>query len=250
MKKLFVLLVLLAVGGAGYYIYTRPAVALVLTGIVTTNDVVVSPQISGQIGQLLVAEGDLSRRINGSRSSRPTSSEPSARMPHKTPTRCVAGQGKPGGVAFPADADRRANPSGRIDPVSRPVAGDGGGRRCGKRAAHVFAGPRTWPNRRSAAQELDLARTTNNSAKAKLDSLKQQVEAARAAVALARANAEQVAMRRSQVTTTERQQAAADAQRAKADVRLTYTQLKAPIDASSTRSPCGPAKSSIPGSRS
>jgi len=83
----------------------------------------------------------------------------------------------------------------------------------------------------AAQSDLDVARTTYDSAKAKLDSLKQQVEAARAAVALARANAEQVAMRRSQVTTTERQQAAADAQRAKADVRLTYTQLKAPIDA-------------------
>src|SRR5262249_8932386 len=31
---------------------------LVLTGIVTTNDVIVGPQIGGQIGQLLVNEGD------------------------------------------------------------------------------------------------------------------------------------------------------------------------------------------------
>ena len=35
-----------------------PPAPLVLTGIVTTNDVIVSPQIAGQIGQLLVAEGD------------------------------------------------------------------------------------------------------------------------------------------------------------------------------------------------
>ena len=35
-----------------------PPPALVLTGIVTTNDVIVSPQIAGQIGQLLVNEGD------------------------------------------------------------------------------------------------------------------------------------------------------------------------------------------------
>ena len=58
MKKLLPLIVLLALGGAGYYFYTRPPVALVLTGIVTTNDVVVSPQVSGQIGQLMVAQGD------------------------------------------------------------------------------------------------------------------------------------------------------------------------------------------------
>src|SRR6478672_2476948 len=58
MKKLLPLIILLALGGAGYYLYTRPPVALVLTGIVTTNDVVVSPQVSGQIGQLMVAQGD------------------------------------------------------------------------------------------------------------------------------------------------------------------------------------------------
>ena len=33
-------------------------VPLVLTGIVTTGDVVVSPQVGGQVGQLLVQEGD------------------------------------------------------------------------------------------------------------------------------------------------------------------------------------------------
>ena len=41
--------------GAGAYVYlNRRPTALVLTGIVTTNDVIVSPQIGGQIGQLLV----------------------------------------------------------------------------------------------------------------------------------------------------------------------------------------------------
>ena len=53
------LLIVILAGSAGAYAYLnrRPA-ALVLTGIVTTNDVVVSPQMAGQIGQLLVAEGD------------------------------------------------------------------------------------------------------------------------------------------------------------------------------------------------
>ncbi|HTE43880.1 MAG TPA: biotin/lipoyl-binding protein, partial [Gemmatimonadaceae bacterium] len=42
---------------AGYFINRRPS-ALVLTGIVTTNEVIVSPQVSGQITKLLVTEGD------------------------------------------------------------------------------------------------------------------------------------------------------------------------------------------------
>jgi multidrug efflux pump subunit AcrA (membrane-fusion protein) len=60
MKRLIrpLILLLLVAGGAYYwYVSSRP-VPLVLTGIVTTNDVVVSPQIAGRIEQLSVDEGD------------------------------------------------------------------------------------------------------------------------------------------------------------------------------------------------
>ena len=58
-KKAVLLFVLVLAAGAGTYAYrTMTPAALVLTGIVTTNDVIVSPQIAGQIGQLLVTEGD------------------------------------------------------------------------------------------------------------------------------------------------------------------------------------------------
>src|SRR5258707_1314657 len=57
------LLVLVLAAGVGAYLYARRApAALVLTGIVTTNDVIVSPQIGGQIRQLLVTEGDLVKK--------------------------------------------------------------------------------------------------------------------------------------------------------------------------------------------
>ena len=52
-----ILLILAAAGGYYWYVTSRP-VPLVLTGIVTTNDVVVSPQIAGRIEQLNVNEGD------------------------------------------------------------------------------------------------------------------------------------------------------------------------------------------------
>src|SRR5438046_967089 len=60
MKRLIrplILLTLVAAGGYYYYRSTRP-VPLVLTGIVTTNDIIVSPQIAGRIEQLNVNEGD------------------------------------------------------------------------------------------------------------------------------------------------------------------------------------------------
>jgi multidrug resistance efflux pump len=79
-------------------------------------------------------------------------------------------------------------------------------------------------------EQLDNARTSLDVARSRIAALAKQIDAQRSAVALARANAEQTAMRRSQVHTTQQQRAAAAAQRAKADVRLTYTEIHAPID--------------------
>ena len=58
MKRLIFLLIV--VGGAvgAYYAMRQPPGPLVLTGIVTTEDVMISPQVGGQIGQLMVREGD------------------------------------------------------------------------------------------------------------------------------------------------------------------------------------------------
>src|SRR5580765_1134362 len=58
LRRLLVLTLLAAGGWAGYRYASRPPTSLTLTGIVTTNDVVVSPQIGGRLDQLLVAEGD------------------------------------------------------------------------------------------------------------------------------------------------------------------------------------------------
>src|SRR3954447_5395847 len=56
------LVLAVAAGIAAYFYLHRAPTSLVLTGIVTTNDVIVSPQIGGQIGQLLVKEGDLVKK--------------------------------------------------------------------------------------------------------------------------------------------------------------------------------------------
>src|SRR5262245_5687720 len=54
-----VLIILLLAGGAYYYYSHIPQPdSLVLTGIVTSEHVIVSPQVGGKIGQLLVKEGD------------------------------------------------------------------------------------------------------------------------------------------------------------------------------------------------
>src|SRR5262249_6541994 len=57
--KRIILLLLIAGGlaGAYYSIHKKPG-PLILTGIVTTDNVIVGPQVGGQISQLLVKEGD------------------------------------------------------------------------------------------------------------------------------------------------------------------------------------------------
>src|SRR5579871_3741183 len=59
MKRRFIVLLLLAgVVFAGVKIATRPPNEIVLTGIVTTDQVIVSSEIQGRLQQLLVKEGD------------------------------------------------------------------------------------------------------------------------------------------------------------------------------------------------
>ncbi len=58
MKKLLPLLLIAAIGGGAYFYFNRAPTALVLTGVVTTNDIVVGPQIGGRIDELRVQEGD------------------------------------------------------------------------------------------------------------------------------------------------------------------------------------------------
>src|SRR6266567_776305 len=58
MKRLILLLIVAGGALGAYYSMRRPPGPLVLTGIVTTEDVMVGPQVGGQISQLLVKEGD------------------------------------------------------------------------------------------------------------------------------------------------------------------------------------------------
>ena len=56
MKRLLRLIPLLAILGLAYGVWwytSRPPTSLTLTGVVTTNHIVVSPQITGRISQLM-----------------------------------------------------------------------------------------------------------------------------------------------------------------------------------------------------
>ena len=58
-RTILILILLLAVFGGVYYALRPRSEEIVLSGIVTTDELIVSPEIKGRLQQLLVKEGDL-----------------------------------------------------------------------------------------------------------------------------------------------------------------------------------------------
>jgi HlyD family secretion protein len=234
MKRLRPLLLLLVVAGLVYgaYWYTsRPPRELVLTGIVTTNDVVVSPQIGGQIRELKVAEGDTVKADQLIASITPDE----LRADTAYYTHSAAGMGS---QVQESEAALRFMERQTVDQIKQAEAtlSSAESQQMAavadlENAKLVFDRTRDLTQKGvDPPQALDQARTTFDAAQARVDSLRKQVDAQRSAGAIAHGNTEQVSVRRSQVLSSQQQQQAANAQRAKAEVRLGYAEVRAPLD--------------------
>jgi multidrug resistance efflux pump len=231
-RRALLLVVLVIAAGAGVYAYMRSRpTSLVLTGVVTTDDVIVSSQVAGQIGQLFLKEGDIVKQ--GQISAVIVPDELRADTTYYAQNQeGLSSQVRESEAALRFQERQTADQIAQAEStlaateaqVKAATADLENARLIYERTQNLFRQQVVSP------QELDQARTTYNSAQAKLDSLNKQVEAQRASVALARSNAEQIALRQSQLQTSQHMQAAAAAQRAKADVRLRYTEIRAPID--------------------
>ena len=230
-KRLLPLLVVAALAYGAYAYATRPPTALTLTGLVTTHDVSVAPQIGGRIVALAVKEGDsvtkgqVVAEIEPSElaadrafyeasaegaASQMSEAEAALRLQQQqvrdqiAQAEAMVATAEAQVVAAKADAERARVTLDRTSELSRAQLATG--------------------------QALDDARTGFDAAQARVESLSKQVEASRAALALAKTNAEQVAVRRSQVESSRHQLAAVGAQKDKAGVRLGFTKVVAPID--------------------
>jgi len=227
--RLVLVAALLGASGWYYAAQSRPAV-LVLTGVVTTNDVVVAPQIGGRIAALHVKEGDAV-----------TAGQ-------------VLAEIEPGELAADRDyythsaeslesAVREQQASLRLQrrqlqeqetqaeaSIGTAVASQAAAVADAERAKLTFERTRDLAAAGQApAQQLDEARTAYAAAQARAESLARQVDASRAELALVRANVEQIAIRQSQVQASQAQLAAVGAQQHKASVRLGFAQLVAPV---------------------
>ena len=231
LKRLIVLLLVVAAGGAAYWYFSLPPTSLVLTGIVTTNDVVVGPQIGGRLDQLLVSEGDGVKRGQLLATIAPGELQAESSFASAN----VAGVTSQIREAEAALRYQERETEEQIRQAESTLASTEAQQAAA--AADLENMRLTFQRTESlskegvaSAHELDAARTAYQAAQSRFDALKKQADAQTAAVALARANAEQITIKRSQLQANEHQQAAATAQRVKADVRLAYTEIKAPID--------------------
>jgi HlyD family secretion protein len=234
MKRVKALLFLLVLAGAGVaaYVYMgRPPSELVLTGIVTTNDVIVSPQIGGRIDQLKVVEGDVVKKDQIVTVITPDE------LRADTAYYAHSAQGMVSQVKE-SEAALRLQERQTTDQIKQAEANLAAAEAQQMAAVADLENAKLELDRSrnlsqkgvEPPQRFDQARTAYDAAQARLDALRKQVESQRSALALAHANAEQVAVRRSQVQSTLQQQQAANAQRAKAEVRLGYAEVRAPID--------------------
>ena len=234
MKRKILLLAILAMLAGGlvsYRVMMRPQ-GMILTGIVTTDDVVVSSQIQGQLARLLAKEGDTVHAGQLLAVIQPH--ELAADQAYYSYTEQSAAA-----QVNQAQAALKYQESQTRDQIRQAEAALAATQAQVTEAAADLERARLdyqrtqdlYKDSAVSAQQLDQARTTFESQKAHQESLQKQVEAQRAAVALARSTEEQIRVRRSELTAMERQRAAAGAQNDKAKVRLDYTEIRAPISA-------------------
>ncbi len=233
MRRWIVLfLVLAVVAGAvvAYRILDRPQ-GIVLTGIVTTHEVNVSPMIQGLLNHLLVKEGDSVKagqllavidpqELKADRSfylhseqgaAAQVQQDEAALQYQESLTRDQIQQAEAALAAAQAQ-EKEALADLELNRVNY------------ERAESLYK------KQVYSAQALDQARTAYEASRAHVESLRKQVDAQKAAVALARSNETQITIRLRELQAGRRQLLAAGAQKSKADVRLGYTEVRAPIN--------------------
>src|SRR6202050_859121 len=231
-KTIGIGLLVLAVGGVVAYSLLRPrASTLVLTGVVTTHEVIASSQVAGQISDLLVKEGDTVKM--GQRLA--TISPDELRADSAYYARAAQGASSQVQKDEASLLMERQQTESQIRQAEASQASAEAQLKSAQ--ADLDNAKLTFDRQKkllqtgaSTQEDYDQARTTYDSTVAKVESLGKQVDVARAAVTFARAGAEQVAVRQSQLQASEQESAAAAAQEKKADVRLAYTEINAPID--------------------
>jgi multidrug resistance efflux pump len=230
-RRILIIIPLLAIiAGVFYYAVTRRARQVVITGIVTTDSVIVSAEIAGRLQQMHVREGDAVNAGDLLATIQPqewkadmaffgNSEQQSAALVDQARADLNFQEAQTTNQIRQAEANLAAAEA----QVAQADADLENARLNFKRLEGLYK------NDVEPVQSFDQARTAYDAAKAHANALGKQAQAAQAAVEIARANADQNAARRAALQASMHQLAAAGAQKEKAKVRLDYTEIRAPI---------------------
>jgi HlyD family secretion protein len=229
--RLIPLIVILGGAGAAYWYTSRPPTSMILTGVVTTNHITVSPQITGRLTELSVREGDTVKAGQMLAVLSPDELR-EERAFYSANAEGVGSQIQESEAALRLQERQTTDSIAQAEATLASTQSQEAAAKAELENATITfqRNQKLLKEGVSTPEQVDSSRTAYDVAKSRLEAVGKQIEAARAAVALAKGSAEQIAMRRSQVAAGRKQQAAAAAQRAKADVRLAYTEIKSPID--------------------
>ena len=209
-RIIFLITLVVLVGGGVYFATTRPTGDIVLTGIVTTDEVIVSSQMEGRLEKLLVGEGDVvtNQELLALIEPQAQLADIAFYSSSQQQTTADLDQVRADAAQFQADyTQAEAN-------LTQAQADAENARLNFARIAQLYS------NNVESVQSFDQARTTCDSASARVESARAQVGSARARVESAQARIESVS----------KQIAATTAQTQKANVYLDYTRIYAPTN--------------------
>jgi multidrug resistance efflux pump len=219
-------------GAALYLLAVRRGREIVLTGMVTTDEVIVSSEIQGRLQNLLVGEGDTV--TNGQLLALIQPAERKADLAFYTDSaEQSAAQVAQAGADLKFQEAQTSNLTWQSEATlaatrDQIAQAESDLENCSLTFKREEA---LYKQGVDSVKEYDQARTSRDAAQARVQSLRKQAVAAEAAVALAKSTAEQVAARQAALQANIRQRAAAGAQQEKAAIVLGYTEIRAPIDA-------------------
>lgn len=226
-----VIVAIAAMVAIAIYVLTRPPREIVVTGIVTTDEVIVSSEIQGRLQQLLVKQGDTvqSNQLVAVIQPQEWKADMSYYSNNVEQMESQVDQAR-ADLRFQAEStsnqiqQAEANLAVAQAQVTQARADLDNAALIYKREEGLYK------KGVDSAQTFEQARDVYEVDKARVESAVKQVAAAQAGVALARANEGQVTARRATLEAMVHQQAAADAQKQRAGVRLGHTEIRAPIE--------------------
>jgi HlyD family secretion protein len=233
MKRLrfAVVAAIVAAGSIVYAVMSARSGPLVLTGIVTSQEVIVSPQIAGQVTRLLVNEGDTVTRdqlvaviapeeLKADQAYYAHSAEGLAVQVQEDEAALRYQQQQTEQQILQAKATLASIQAQRVE-----ASADFENTKVEYERVQTLAKTGAVSN-----QEVDRQRTTFEMSRAKLEAMDRQLDAQRATLALARAAEDQVAMKKSALGAAQQGRAAAAAQTEKATVRVGYSEIHSPAN--------------------